>query len=487
MKTGKHQKPAPQRRRRGLRILLPAVAALALVLLILFLPPAGRGAPSAPAEEPVTRDITLEEPEGDFPTPPLSAYDVSLELEDGALSVSGSGAMPALERSLNEEELASVETLTLEQGVTELDPNAFRGCTGLRELTLPEGLTAIGAGAFEGCKLETITIPASVVRIDEGAFRGCTSLREIRVDPGNTAYVSVDGVLYSADRSLLLCFPGAKLSRGYRVPEGVTRIAAQAFSGFQLTDTLYLPASLTELGTDALTRCYGLSAIKFSGDNPAFTAADGVLYDKDRRVLLRYPSGKTSSRFTVPGSVEEIAARAFNENYELTALTLPDGLTVIGDEAFRGCSFLRAVSFPRGLLSIGERAFLSCSRLQELELPDGLESLGGQAFAYCYELGALRLPAGLKDLGSEVFRRCDSLCSVEFPAGSAAVGAGMFRECASLESVRLPDSITAVGAEAFQECRALKTIRFSGTQAQWDALGAAAETWPDGVEIIIEG
>lgn len=488
MKTGKHQQPAKTRRsRRGPVVPLLFAASLVLVLLILILPRLGGKAPAAPAEEALTRGLPADGEDPDD-LPPLTDYNVSFQLENGVLTVSGSGAMPALERELTEQERASIETLILDPALTALDAGAFRGCTRLRAVTLPDGLTAIGARAFDGCRLETLTVPASVTQIAEGAFLGCTSLEEIRVEAGNPAYVSADGVLYSADRSLLLCWPAAKSSRGFRVPEGVARIAAQAFSGYQLTDTLYLPASLQELGTDAFTRCYGLAAFKVDGGCSAFSSADGVLYDKEQRVLLRYPSGKASQRFSVPRGVEEIAPDAFCENYELSTLTLPDSLVHIGDRAFSGCSFLRSVSFPRGLLSIGEQAFLSCSRLQQVSLPDGLESLGDRAFAFCYELNSLELPSRLQEIGREVFLRCDSLVSVEFPEGFSSIGLAMFRQCGALETVRLPASLSSVGLEAFLECTALKTIRYAGTQAQWDAVEIGDPTAiPADVEILIEG
>ena len=464
MKTGKHQTPsAPKHRRRSPLVPLLFAAVLVLALLILILPRLGSRTPAGQPEEAVSRALPLD---GEDPEllPPLTEYDVDFQLENGVLTVSGSGAMPALEREYTEQERASIETVILDPAVTSLDAGAFRGCTRLRAITLPEGLSAVGAAAFDGCRLETITLPASVTQVAEGAFLGCNT------------------------RSLLLCFPAAKSSRGYRVPEGVTSIADGAFSGYQLTDTLYLPASLQEIGTAALSRCYGLAAIKVDGACPAFTAADGVLYDKDKRVLLRYPSAKASQRFNVPRSVEEIAPDAFCENYELSALTLPDSLTRIGDRAFSGCSFLRSVSFPGGLLSIGEQAFLSCSRLQQLSLPDGLESLGGQAFAYCYELNSLELPSRLQELGREIFLRCDSLVSLDVPEGFSSIGPAMFRQCGALETVRLPASLSSIGPEAFLECTALKTIRYAGTQAQWVAVEIGdAMTIPEGVEILIEG
>ena len=354
MKTGKHQQPAqPRRSRRRAFVPLLFAAVLVLVLLILILPRLGGKAPAAPAEEALTRGMP---PEGEAPDflPPLTDYTVSFQLENGVLTVSGSGAMPALERAFTEQERASIETVVLDPAVTSLDAEAFRGCTRLRAITLPEGLSAIGAAAFDGCRLETLTVPASVTQIAEGAFLGCGSLREILVQPGNPAYVSVDGVLYSTDRSLLLCFPAAKSSRGFRVPEGVTRIAACAFSGYQLTETLYLPASLQEIGAEAFTRCYGLAAFKVDGGCPAFSAADGVLYDKEKRVLLRYPSAKTSQRFSVPRGVEEIARLLGADS--LGYLPAEDLCRLIGTRRGEGyCSACFDGDYPTAVPREGEK------------------------------------------------------------------------------------------------------------------------------------
>ena len=99
MKTGKHQQPAqPRRSRRRAFVPLLFAAVLVLVLLILILPRLGGKAPAAPTEEALTRGMP---PEGEAPDflPPLTDYTVSFQLENGVLTVSGSGAMPALERA----------------------------------------------------------------------------------------------------------------------------------------------------------------------------------------------------------------------------------------------------------------------------------------------------------------------------------------------------------------------------------------------------
>ena len=457
-----------------------------IVLLLIVLPRSGVFSP-AQTEDSLTRGLPSPADADTDNFPPLDSYNVTLRLDDGVLTAAGTGPMPALNREYSERELASVKTVVLDAGITALDAGAFRGCTRLRSLSLPEGLVSIGAEAFANCALETLTIPANTVLIAEGAFRGCTALKEIQVHPDNPAYRSADGVLLSADGSLLLCYPGGKSGNGYRVPEGVTRIADHAFCGFQLKDTLYLPASVTELGADALSRCYGLSAIKVDGANTAYSAEDGVLYDRDKRVLLRYPSAKAALRFTLPRGVEEIAPCAFCENYELTDLTIPEGVTLIGREAFSGCSFLSSLKLPQSLLSIGDEAFLSCSRMTKLRLPEGLSTLGARAFAYCYSLEDLTLPGSLRSVGEEAFLRCDSLRTARLSEGLALVSGGMFRLCGALERVDLPQSLKEIGAEAFADCAALKTLNYAGTQAQWDGVLLDPSAIPAGAALVFGG
>ena len=111
------------------------------------------------------------------------------------LTVSGTGAMPALEREYTEQELVSVETVILDPALTSLDAEAFRGCTRLRAITLPEGLSAIGAAAFDGCRLETITLPAGLASIGSKAFYNCRALKEIHFT-GTAPEIASDAFYY---------------------------------------------------------------------------------------------------------------------------------------------------------------------------------------------------------------------------------------------------------------------------------------------------
>ena len=107
----------------------------------------------------------------------------------------------------------------------------------------PEGLrvVAISTGAFENCrKLESISIPASVKTIGTGAFVGCASLTSFSVDSTNTEYCSVGSVLFSKDKTELICYPAKRVGSSYLLSTNVTKLAPYAFDSVSsLSKLLY--------------------------------------------------------------------------------------------------------------------------------------------------------------------------------------------------------------------------------------------------------
>lgn len=71
----------------------------------------------------------------------------------------------------DESSYCSVETLIIEDGVTEIELAAFLNCKDLKDVTLPNTLNYIWDMAFCGCdSLKEIKIPSSTGRICESAF-----------------------------------------------------------------------------------------------------------------------------------------------------------------------------------------------------------------------------------------------------------------------------------------------------------------------------
>ena len=124
------------------------------------------------------------------------------------------------------------------------------------ELEIPEkspsGDTVIGIApdAFDGCdQLLSISIPYTVESIGERAFKGCTSLVVISVDSGNRSFTSSGGILFTKNKSTLLCYPAHRVGSNYLLSSGVTCIADYAFYGVKNLSKINYEQSVSEFAS----------------------------------------------------------------------------------------------------------------------------------------------------------------------------------------------------------------------------------------------
>jgi hypothetical protein len=107
-------------------------------------------------------------------------------------------------------------------------------------------VTAIAAGAFQSTRVSAIEIPETVSKIADGAFSGCSKLSYISVSLRNENFKSVDGVLYDAGMTTLICYPGARVGGTLSIPSSVTVIAPYAFSDCTTLKTVEFAGSSEE-------------------------------------------------------------------------------------------------------------------------------------------------------------------------------------------------------------------------------------------------
>ncbi len=109
--------------------------------------------------------------------------------------------------------------------------------------------------------LETISIPSTVTSIGKRIFAGCENLKEIILADGNENYTVVDGVLYNADKTVLIAYPPAKEGTTFTVPSTVTQIADYAFNYAANLEEVILPSTLVSIGERAFENCSSLVTI----------------------------------------------------------------------------------------------------------------------------------------------------------------------------------------------------------------------------------
>ena len=254
----------------------------------------------------------------------------------------------------------------------------------------------------------------------------------------------------------------------------VTSIQDYAFFYCPDLKSVSLPSTISSIGSSVFYHDSSLKAIIVSSDNNYFSTVGGVLFNKDKTILICCPGAKTGD-YTVPSTVKEIKNGAFFKCESITTVSLPNGITGIGKDAFSNCKALTSVNIPTCLTSLGEAAFYDdysisstitipsgikiiprncfrgCNALKSVTISEGVEEIGNSAFCWCNLIGKIELPSTIKKIGEECFHYCFSLQKVNIPEGITEIPRDAFNSC-NLTTIDFPKTIQKIGESAFSSC-----------------------------------
>lgn len=92
------------------------------------------------------------------------------------------------------------------------------------------------------------------------------------------------------------------------------------------------------------------------------------------------------SSVVLPKTLKIIGKKAFEGCTNLKSIEIPNSTTNIEDQSFSKCIVLSEIKLNEGLLSIGKSAFSNCISLTAISLPRSLQSIGETAFENCKKL-----------------------------------------------------------------------------------------------------
>lgn len=393
--------------------------------------------------------------------------------------------------------------------VTGIADNAFSNCKNLTYVKVSEGVTNMGSEIFFGCEnLETVVLGEGIEKISNSLFYGCASLSDINI------------------------------------PASVTKIDGLAFEGCASLASIDIPANVTNIVEYAFYNCQNLASINVDDKNPAYASVDGVLYNKEKTILVQVP-GKFQGKFTIPSGVTNIASGAFGLCEGLTGVEIPNTVTSISEFAFEGCYGLTNLTIPSSVKNINHKAFAGCENLDvvirnaeedvtvgsyafddcksvtwkiidESESPLKFEVLSENvaevtkscvegsvaipskvvidgktysvvrihdyAFENCKGLTNITIPSSIESIGIEAFKN-SGLTTIELPSSITSFGYAVFKSCSFLVSVKIPSSVESIGESAFADCTSLTNLELSSNVK---IIGVQAFAGCENLDLVID-
>ncbi len=282
----------------------------------------------------------------------------------------------------------------------------FSACNNLKELNYPDSIEIIGD--MTSCGLEKINIGDSILsagpfqycenlkeiyigektKIGEAvncAFLKCPNLVKIKVSEKNPYYKMVDDCLYTKDGKTLIV--ACKNIKGnFEIKSGVEKLAVGCFSCCRSLESIIIPDSVTEIGSQAFSECGNLKNIvtgaNISEIGPNIVEktlyyenssnwSNGVLYIGTYAVMT---NDNVLAECRIKEGTQLLAGSLFVYNNKIKKVFLPDSVKYIGNCAFQDCSNLKYVRIGKNVKKIGPTAFAE-DDLWSISIPESIEEI----------------------------------------------------------------------------------------------------------------
>lgn len=488
----------------GFWIIVVSVVA-AVLLTVLFI--------TDPESKPISGEITTSaatqaetsrtEPVSTKPTYSMTETQVSLTVaqampysgeigtltwsidEKGTFRLDGEGELrdfegPEMEITPWHHHADKVKKMIIGDGVTKIGSYTFPGLTSLTQIHFEKNVKYIGACAFCSCPIEDL-------KLNDG-------LKEI----GYTAFSQAS-------------------AKELVIPDSVEKLGFDAFSGD--FDTVKIGKGLK----DFTYFSFVTPAKRFVVDpENEFLSNDshGVLFNKDKTELIRFPVASDIEKYVIPNTVKYIFGDngydfygAFSNcagNYNLKSVVIPESVESIGGAAFwesRGLTDIKIgsnikhlggyvfghsgywldesnwengvlyldnylidskeekcssrIEIKNGTTLIGGWAFNNNQNIENLIIPDSVKIICENAFDWCENLKTVDLGAGVEIIEDRAFCGCESLRSIDIPDSVKYLGKNVFSGCRGMKSLTIGNGITEIPQECFSFCENLKTLTFT--------------------------
>ena len=230
------------------------------------------------------------------------------------------------------------------------------------------------------------------------------------------------------------------------ISDSVTYIGEYSFS-YTGAKSITIGKGLKTIdGVGTFTYNFSLEEIIVDVGNSVYSSDNGVLFSKDKTVMLQYPLARVCDSYTIPDGVVTVEKGAAYQA-PFKELNMPESLKYIGQEAFASSSVLKTINFGKNVEVIGAYAFTNIWELEEIVIPDSVKRIEDGAFSSNRSLYYVEMGENVEHIGAGAFQNC-GIGDIYLPDSLESIGEGAFVGC-SFTKVSIPENVEVIGEKAF--------------------------------------
>ena len=261
--------------------------------------------------------------------------------------------------------------------ITTIAPEAFKDI-GLTFVSIPSSVTTIGADAFIGNNIDPIYVHGKASEDDfTSAGSNWNAGTKVIYEENLQTCLKTSNNVLTGKYDLRSCANYKDIV----IPNTVTSIAANAFSGYVLDNiTITDGTRISSFGNNWNGTIYKPT---FLGDSKEYNC-----YTLDGTTITNYkkfcPAIVDLSETIMGVTIDSVGNNAF-KNAAITDLKVTPNIITIGNNAFEGNS-IEEIEFQEGITSIGSSAFKNIG-LTRVTIPASVMTIGSDAFASNPKIG----------------------------------------------------------------------------------------------------
>lgn len=213
-----------------------------------------------------------------------------------------------------------------------------------------------------------VSVPDTVTVIGDEAFSGNETLTSISVPD------SVTQISYNA-------FKNCTALTGIIIPDSVDKVGPGAFEGCKALTSVQVGKNVSAWGSGVFANCEKLAKLSVDANNEYLTYYNGALYNGNMTMLYQVLPAREGENYVMPDTVENIDTYAFWNLQNTKNVMISENVSAIPKQAMSSMGSVENVVLKSPITGIEERAMANNAALKQVAVPESVVNIDKKAFA----------------------------------------------------------------------------------------------------------